>query len=197
MNEFTIEDNGLKIAFFRTAGADRWQLAIGLQDDVDACETWRPLLTSVLDSSDIAWPAFPPLQELLPGTHNNRPSVQLVGMAGKHHWSLSVAWQMEPAQWLFDFACRCESPPGPGQAAFAFASQSLLEVRPHAIVLQSADGRRSLTIITNGLPDVESAITCTPAGNPSSMHEIKITGTTPGKTTGRQTLRWYFGVRVA
>ena len=191
MNEFTIEDRDLSIAFRRAVGADRWSLEIGFLTDSAAA----PLLTSAVTDALEAWPAFPPLQELLPGTHAGKPSVQLVGMAGKHHWSLSVAWQVEPAQWLFDFACRCESPPGPGQATFALAGKSLLEVRPHTTVLQSAESQRSLTISTDGLPDVVSAITCTPSGNQLGSDALKIIGATPLPTSGRQTLRWYFGVR--
>jgi hypothetical protein len=197
MNEFIIEDRDLIIAFFRAPGADRWRLAIGVSDDVDASGAWLPLLTSVPGSADEAWPAFPPLQELLPGTHNDRPSVQLVGMAGKHHWSLSVAWQVEQAQWLFDFACRCESPPGPGQAAFALFSKSLLAVGPHAAVLKSTGDQRSITVATKGLPDVDSAIARTPSDDQSASHELKIIGATPLATSGRQTLRWYLGVHVA
>lgn len=196
MNEFNIDDDGLRISFFRAPGADRWRLAIGYFSDGEDRTTWIPLLTSIAGVTDEAWPDFPPLQELLPGTHAGKPSVQLVGMAGKHHWSLSVAWQPEHAQWLFDFACRCESPPGPGQAAFALARNTRIEACPQAVELQTSDSQRSLTIFTTGLPDVASTITCEPSTMLAASHELKITGTAPLPAPGRETLRWYFGLRA-
>ncbi|MBX7074686.1 MAG: hypothetical protein K1X71_16205 [Pirellulales bacterium] len=92
----------IEIAFVRRA--DRY--AHQIQVDGSA---W---LESIEGSEVERWPASPPLQEL--ASHSlpaGGAALLLVGMAGRSHWSLSVAVAGEPDRLRFDAACRANEPP--------------------------------------------------------------------------------------
>ena len=71
------------------------------------------LLESREGDVDALWPPSPPLQQL---SVEQRPSGAValaVGMAGRHHWSVSVEAVAEAATVVFDAACRAASERGP------------------------------------------------------------------------------------
>jgi hypothetical protein len=58
------------------------------------------------------WPSSSPLQSLHVETRpDGSPTIMLVGMAGRSHWSMSVEAPTEQNQLLFDVACRVSEPP--------------------------------------------------------------------------------------
>jgi hypothetical protein len=91
-----------RIAVVFTWHGDRWGHVI----EVDG----RPIASSledVADGRDGAWPASPPLVEVATAEAAGGPAVLAVGLAGRSHYSASVARHpTEPDAVLFEIACR-------------------------------------------------------------------------------------------
>ncbi|MFV1964809.1 MAG: hypothetical protein ACC628_05260 [Pirellulaceae bacterium] len=72
----------------------------------------RPLLTSLERTGEESWPSSPPLQQVsVESLPDGRRAAFLVGMAGRSHWSLSIAEGACGQDWLFDVACRVQQNP--------------------------------------------------------------------------------------
>lgn len=88
--------------------ADRYAHRITLH----ASEQVIHLLSSREGDAHKDWPPSPPLQQIsqaqLP---DGRRALLLVGMAGKNHWSLSVATDPDQQELVFDVACRANVSP--------------------------------------------------------------------------------------
>lgn len=95
----------LRVAF--AWNNDRFAHAISLHSDRQD----TPLLLSEEGKELEVWPPSPPLQQLsqqaLP---DGRVALLLLGMAGKSHWSLSVAVDPNDRELVFDAACRVNLP---------------------------------------------------------------------------------------
>src|SRR6185295_1070567 len=96
-------------AEFSRAG-DRFSHVVSVLDD----EQWIPLFASIEGTPDDAWPVSPPWQEITREALSiGQPSLLLVGMAGKSHWSMCVLSELAGDCLRFDVACRVRTPPGP------------------------------------------------------------------------------------
>ncbi len=81
------------------------QTAAGIED-------WRVVARSIEGSESQAWPPSPPVQELHLETQPNHGRVALgVGMAGRSHWSISMAAPRQE-EIVCEVACRLHAPAG-------------------------------------------------------------------------------------
>jgi hypothetical protein len=146
-----------------------------------------PLLQSVPSAKEMAWPRFPPLQELAQESHSDTEVLLGVGMAGKSHWSVSVDRRQEPHQpaMVFDFACRLsESPTFLG--ACWMLGDGLKSTPPASLDLPWQLRQNEITIATL---------------TPNSHTSLRLDGNQvqvipePGKGVLQGTIRW--GFRIA
>ena len=96
-----------------------------------------PLLESLEGTAADDWPPSPPLQSLHRETFaNGRQAILLVGAAGRSHWSASVEAGNDPAELIFDIACRS------GGAAAPLGSEYLADPRALSLLrVQPQDGQ--------------------------------------------------------
>ncbi|MBX7165003.1 MAG: hypothetical protein K1X74_01520 [Pirellulales bacterium] len=95
-------------------GDERWRVVFTWHGDRYGHELqarqgdhWRTLACSVEGTAEEVWPASPPLQQLHCETRPGGVELALgVGMAGRSHWSASVAFDRAQATLDFDLACR-------------------------------------------------------------------------------------------
>lgn len=86
---------------------DRWQHAI-LIDGMP----WAESLEGP-DGNDAAWPCSPPLVELSPAAIPRGRAILGVGLAGRSHFSASIAPHADrPDTLVFEIACRIKEHPG-------------------------------------------------------------------------------------
>jgi hypothetical protein len=96
---------------------DRWTHRITIAGS-DASADWTSLDGPFGPGDDPRWPASPVLVELsrvtVPGgTVGDRPAVVGVGLAGRSHFSASIAVDPRDAGMIrFEIACRLHEPPG-------------------------------------------------------------------------------------
>ena len=139
-----LEAAGFRVTFdlSRSPGGDRFGHRI---EFVDGNETVT-LLESIEGTSDDAWPASPPIQEVHVEDRDGGMQVALaVGRAGSGHWSLSCHIDAAAEQVVFDVACRFRAAPpaelpAPGQpGGLGSAYRCLLPLS------QQADGNVQIT----------------------------------------------------
>ena len=95
-----------RVAVVFTWHGDRWRHVI----DIDG----RPFASSLEhtdDGRDREWPASPPLVEVSRAETPGGPAVLAVGLAGRSHYSASIApHPTSPDSVLFEIACRIKEP---------------------------------------------------------------------------------------
>lgn len=97
------------------------------------------LLESVESAADEVWPTSPPLQELhLESRPGGQELALLVGMAGRSHWSLSVALDAAAGRLSFDVACRVRG--AAGHLGSAYRSPLAWQRRPATGELEALAG---------------------------------------------------------
>jgi hypothetical protein len=74
-------------------------------------DAWISVLESVEGSADDDWPKSPALQTVHVEARPTGSVALLVGMAGKSHWSASVAADEASGRVVFDVACRVAREP--------------------------------------------------------------------------------------
>jgi hypothetical protein len=109
------EGHRLRIDFFKLADRYGHRLSVVLRAE-DGQETLVPLAESVEGAPDDPWPPSPPLQSLTIEERDDTSKVALlVGMAGRSHWSASIAVERAtPSLFcypVFELACRFTSQP--------------------------------------------------------------------------------------
>lgn len=100
-------DRVLQVIFVRLADriGHRLELQSNSQPPRVIAESWE-------GTTDEAWPASPPLQQLhLEDRGGGQRVALLVGMAGRGHWSLVVEPTADRRGFLFDAACRLAAIP--------------------------------------------------------------------------------------
>ncbi len=95
----------LRVVFYQLS--DR----IGHRIDVLVNDDWVSVLESVEGSGDDDWPKSPALQTVHVEARPAGNVALLVGMAGKSHWSASVAADESSGRVTFDVACRVAREP--------------------------------------------------------------------------------------
>ena len=106
--------------------ADRWRHTVSV-DGV-------PLAASLEDTAegrDGAWPASPPLVELSTVETSTGLAILAVGLAGRSHYSASVApHPAEPDTLLFEIACRIKEPPAWLGSTYEMAGEAMSIAAP-------------------------------------------------------------------
>ncbi len=96
--------HGLRVVFYKRG--DRWGHVVAAVSG----EHVSPLLVSVEGTNEQVWPPSPPLQSLSIEQRATGAVALLVGMAGRSHWSASVASIPNAASqtygFEFDLACK-------------------------------------------------------------------------------------------
>ena len=114
-----------RVAMVFTWHADRWRHAVSLDG--------RPLADSLEDTADgrdAAWPASPPLVELSPVETPAGPAILAVGLAGRSHYSASIApHPVEPDTLVVEIACRIKEPPAWLGSTYAVTGERLRILR--------------------------------------------------------------------
>ena len=117
-----------RVAVVFTWRTDRWSHAISIDG--------RPFADSLEDTADGregAWPASPPFVELSMLETAAGPALLAVGLAGRSHYSASIApHPLEPDTLLFEIACRIKEPPAWLGSTYAVAGEPLRIVGPGA-----------------------------------------------------------------
>lgn len=175
-SNFVLECDWLRVEFARPG--DRFGHVISARD---ANGEWVAVLESIEGTPAEHWPASPALQEV---HFEDRPGGQrlalAVGMAGKSHWSLSVACDPAAGRLLFDVACRVRMLPEQVGSTY----RGLSDV-PVAAQSDGALRIGKVRIVTDGQ---------TARGEARPDGTIAIRATEP--TTGRwpQTIRWQYAI---
>jgi hypothetical protein len=99
-SEVVLSCGRLRIVFQRLSDRIRHRV------EVFDAGTWMPQLESVEATGSDEWPSSPPLQTLHVEERPDGPVALLVGMAGRSHWSASVAADKSRSRMTFDIACR-------------------------------------------------------------------------------------------
>ena len=113
---------------FERAG-DRWRHVV--------TRAGEPLLESVEGPGDTAgdprWPASPVLTEVSVVDAAGRPAILGLGLAGRSHFSVSVAAHPDrPDTLLFEVACRIQEPPGWLGSTYRSADGTVVRAAPPA-----------------------------------------------------------------
>jgi hypothetical protein len=128
-----LEAAGLRVSFH--ACGDRIAHTVGLT----LANRVVPLMASVEGTEDEDWPPSPPLATIeRPMTHG-APRAMLIGMAGRSHWSVSVALEEASRRLEFDVACRVASPPA--RLGCAYRTMLVPSEQPECAEL-AVDGER-------------------------------------------------------
>jgi len=95
---------------------DRWTHRITIEGS-EASADWTSLDGALSPGDDPRWPASPVLVELsrvaVPGGSGDRAAIVGVGLAGRSHFSASIAVDPSDADMIrFEIACRLHEPPG-------------------------------------------------------------------------------------
>jgi hypothetical protein len=106
--------------------ADRWRHVVSVDG--------MPLAASMEDTTDGRdgmWPASPPLVELSTIETSTGLAILAVGLAGRSHYSASIApHPAEPDTLLFDIACRIKEPPAWLGSTYEMAGESVRVAAP-------------------------------------------------------------------
>jgi hypothetical protein len=96
---------------------------------------------SVEDGPDARWPRSPPLVDLSTATIAGRPTLVAIGLAGRSHFSASIApHPTRPDTLLFEIACRIHEQDAGLGSTYAMAPAPAAPVR----ITPSADGSADL-----------------------------------------------------
>ena len=105
-NAIRLRAGGVEVAFL-WAG-DRWRHVVSVAGGIDLESVEGP----AEPAGDARWPASPALTEVSRVTAGGRPAILGLGLAGRSHFSLSVAAHPEAADTLlFEVACRIQEQP--------------------------------------------------------------------------------------
>ena len=145
--EHLLEAGRLGLRFFPAGDRQAHQLLLG-----DGQGGWTVLASSLEGTPQQAWPPSPPLQSIDVDLRAAAgPLALLVGMAGKSHWSASVAVDRANESITFDVACRL----GGGERGPLASSYQLcgceFSLTEQAGELCAADGSRVLVEIVPGI----------------------------------------------
>ena len=88
-------------------------------------------LEATADGRDDVWPASPPLVELSTVETSAGPAILAVGLAGRSHYSASIApHPAEPDTLLFEIACRIKEPPAWLGSTYDMADEAVRVAAP-------------------------------------------------------------------
>jgi hypothetical protein len=165
---------------------DRYAHAI----EVSHGGSWREVLRSVEGVADEAWPASPPLQSLTLEDRAGGGRVGLlVGMAGKCHWSASIALESSTAGVHFEIACRVGAgQSGPLGSRYQLGDSCTAERTPEGVVVHLP---HDLVLQINPIAD------CGHARIALDNVRLSIDPGDVSVVARAQTIRWGYAVRVA
>lgn len=140
----------LRVVFWRQA--DRFAHRVELVAD-DHQPGAAPLLVSVEGAPTDQWPPSPPLQQLqVQPQPDGSTAALLVGMAGRSHWSLSVAADLPAGGLVFDVACRLQSAPS-GFLGSTYCPAPIAPPTIASLFVEPLDHPDSLPLEISGRPD--------------------------------------------
>ena len=120
--------SGTSSATFAWAG-DRWRHVVAVADGSRLESVEGPAATG----GDPRWPASPVFTEVSLVDVGGRAAILGVGLAGRSHFSVSVAAHPDlPDTLLFEIACRIHEPPGPLGSTYAAADGTVARIEPAA-----------------------------------------------------------------
>lgn len=91
--------------------ADRLSHCIGILTNANGGSTFFPILESVEGDASEAWPASPPMQQIVQESigRESAPVLLGVGLSGNGHWSSAVE-AVSPESLKLDIACKNSKP---------------------------------------------------------------------------------------
>ncbi len=106
------------------------------------------VLLSTVEGSDVQpWPPSPPLQDYSIEQRNDKTLLLAVGMAGRSHWSASIAADLKNHCLEFDMACRIKSPPEFIGTTYNLSRSCQIEqISQHQIAISANSQSVNLTI---------------------------------------------------
>ena len=117
---------------------DRWRHVVALADGSRLESVEGPQNTA----ADPRWPASPALTEVSLVGAAGRPAIVGLGLAGRSHFSVSVAAHPDrPDTLLFEVACRIQEPPAWLGSTYRAADGGSMQATP-----QAADGDLPRTV---------------------------------------------------
>ena len=145
----------LRVDFIKLADRYGHELSAVIREG--SAENVVPLCASVEGAGDDPWPPSPPLQSLsIEKLADGRKAALLVGMAGKSHWSASIAEVAGFCELEFDYACRCDGPPARLGCEYRAAPHiETIHDKPGVLLLQPAHGMMILIASHQLVPESE------------------------------------------
>lgn len=133
---------GLRVVFERRGDrfAHRVELCVGGRSQL--------LLRSIEGDDSELWPPSPPLQQLSVEERADGDVALLVGMAGKSHWSASIAVERAARRIVYDVACRVRETPVRLGTIFMLADElaGAHSLDEHHVELASKSGEYEVSV---------------------------------------------------
>ena len=164
-----------RLTFERTA--DRWRHRLLVQK----AGTWLEFWASREGASDQDWPPSPAFQDLhLQPIDDDCIEVQLVGQAGKKHYSGVVRWELSQQQLFWDLAVHL---PGVPEQPIGSHYRLQSSVVGESFEVEEIPGQPPLEVTQTSLPDCELSLGC---ADWSKSRLVR----------GRLTFRWQYSFRL-
>jgi len=176
----------LNIRFIKSA--DRLAHCIGLQTSSEVSGGFLPVLESIEGDAKEAWPASPPMQQIVQEFigHNSAPVLLGVGLSGNGHWSGAVE-KTSAGSLKLDIACKSSKPASCLGSQYRVVGVTKIDFGNNEIRLTTETGSNesvnlvlSAAIGTVSLAEENRLISIVPCSDPASV----------------QTHRWCYSVAI-
>jgi len=178
----------LRVDFIKLADRYGHELSAVIREG--SSENVVPLCASVEGASDDPWPPSPPLQSLsIEKLSDGRTAALLVGMAGRSHWSASIATKPDESvkgMLEFDYACRFAGEAQSASCEYRIPRSiaAALDPKTSLVLLRTLDvGTICIGLASEGKPIVLDG------GAPKLRFEVPVDNKHRGAT-----LRWRYVV---
>ena len=176
----------LSIRFIKSG--DRLAHCIGLQTSSKGLGGFLPVLESIEGDAQEAWPASPPMQQIVQESigQNSAPVLLGVGLSGNGHWSGAVE-KTSSGSLKLDIACKISKPASYLGSRYRMAGETEVDFKNNEIRLTvKKESNENVTLV------LSAAI-----GKVSMVKENRLIVIVPGSEPSLiQTHRWCYNVAI-
>ncbi len=176
----------ISIRFIKSG--DRLAHCIGLQTSSKGSGIFLPVLESIEGDAQEAWPASPPMQQIVQELigHNSAPVLLGVGLSGNGHWSSAVE-ETSTGSLKLDIACKSSKPASYLGSQYRVAADTEVDFENNEIRLT----------VKRGSNDSVNFVLSAAIGKISIAKENRLFSIMPGSEPSLiQTHRWCYNVAI-